>query len=287
MSYKSFALVGANGLLGKHIFNALIAENVPFLVLTRKSSDSSSKLPVSSNIKIAKVDYEDSAEISAVLKENKIDVLISAIKTAPGEKSQYVLADGAKAAGVKLFVPSEFGSVTAGASVQLLKEKDDFAKYLKKIGLPSARVFTGLFFIFIPALVGYVVDQKFNIVGKGQTKASFSALEDIGGFVAYILTHLPAEQLNDKIFRLQSEGLTLVEVATKAGLPPNHVDKLPGDLAESFLGALQELIESGKGTTGWDYEANKEGEGAEAAGSANALWPGHEWKSITPTFFSK
>ncbi|SJL17267.1 uncharacterized protein ARMOST_20814 [Armillaria ostoyae] len=285
MSYKSFALVGANGLLGKHILNALITENVPFLVLTRKSSDSSSNLPVSPNIKIAKVDYEDSAEVSAVLKENNIDVLISAINTATGAKSQYVLADSAKAAGVKLFVPSEFGNPTAGTSVKLLKEKDDFAKYLKKIGLPSARIYTGLFFIYISAVVGYVVDQKFNIVGKGQTKASFSALEDIGGFVAYILTHLPAEQLNDKIFRLQSEGLTLVEVAAKVGLPPNHVDKLPGDLAESFLAALQVLIEDGEGSTGWDYEANKEG--TEGAGSANALWPGHEWKTITPALFSK
>ncbi|KAK0437271.1 NmrA-like family-domain-containing protein [Desarmillaria tabescens] len=285
MSYKSFALVGANGVLGKNILNALITENIPFLVLTRKSSDSSSNLPASPNIKVAKVDYEDSAEVSAVLKENKVDVLISAINTAAGGKSKYVLADSAKAAGVKLFVPSEFGSVTAGASVKVLKDKDDFAKYLKKIGLPSARIFTGLFFIYLPALVGYVVDQKFNIVGKGQTKASFSALEDIGGFVAYILTHLPAEQLNDKIFRLQSEGLTLVEAAAKAGLPPNHVDKLPGDLAESFLAALQGLIESGEGSTGWDYEANKEG--TEGAGSANALWPGHEWKTVTPALFSK
>ncbi|KAK0191750.1 hypothetical protein F5146DRAFT_1198226 [Armillaria mellea] len=273
MSYKSFALVGANGLLGKHILNALITENVPVLVLTRKSSDSSSNLPASSNIKVAKVDYEDSAEVSAVLKENNIDVLISAVNTAMGGKSQY------------LFVPSEFGNPTAGASVKLLKEKDDFAKYLRKIGLPSARIYTGLFFIYIPAVVGYVVDQKFNIVGKGQTKASFSALEDIGGFVAYIVTHLSAEQLNDKIFRLQSEGLSLVEVAAKVGLPPNHVEKLPGDLAESFLAALQVLIESGEGSTGWDYEANKES--AEGAGSANVLWPGHEWKTITPDLFSK
>ncbi|KAK0477799.1 NmrA-like family-domain-containing protein [Armillaria novae-zelandiae] len=285
MSYKSFALVGANGLLGKHILNALISENVPVVILTRKTSDSSSTVPASSNIKIAKVNYEDSAEVSAVFKENKVDVVISAVNTAAGGKSQYVLADSAKAVGVKLFVPSEFGNATAGASLTLLKEKDDFAKYLKKIGLPSARIYTGAFFVFIPALVGYHVDQKFNIVGKGQTKASFSALEDIGGFVAHIVTHLPAEQLNDKIFRIQSEGLTLVELAAKVGLPPNHVEKLPGDLAESFLAAAQGLIEGGQGSTGWDYETNKES--MEGAGSANALSPGHEWKTITPALFSK
>ncbi len=106
----------------------------------------------------------------------------------------------------------------------------------------------------------------------------------IKGFVVYVLTHLPAEQLNDKIFRLQSEGLTLVEVAAKAGLPPNHVAKLPGDLAESFFSQLQALLESGGGSTGWDHEANKEG--ADKAGSANALWPGHEWKTITTAVFS-
>ncbi|KAK0492441.1 NmrA-like family-domain-containing protein [Armillaria luteobubalina] len=285
MSYKSFALVGANSLLGKHILNALITENVPVLVLTRKTSDSSSNILASSNIKIAKVDYEDSAEVSAVLKENKVDVVILAVKTVPGGKSQYALADTAKAAGVKLFVPSEFGNVTAGSSLTVYKEKDDFAKHLKKIGLPSARIYTGVFFVYIPAFVGYHVNQKFNIVGKGQTKASFSALEDIGGFVAHIVTHLPAEQLNDKMFRLQSEGLTLVELAAKVGLPPNHVDQLPGDLAESFMATAQGLIEGGQGSTGWDYETNKES--MERAGSANALWPGHEWKMITPALFSK
>ncbi|KAK0477787.1 NmrA-like domain-containing protein [Armillaria novae-zelandiae] len=181
MSYKSFALVGVSGLLGKHILNALITENVPVVILTRKTSDPSSNIPASSIIKIAKVDYEDSGEVSAVLKENKVDFTISAVNTAAGGKSQYVLADSAKAAGVKLFVPSEFGNATAGASVTLRKEKDDFAKFLKKIGIPSARIYTGAFFVFIPALVSYHDCQKFNIVGKGRKKASFSALEDIGG----------------------------------------------------------------------------------------------------------
>ncbi|KAK0438630.1 hypothetical protein EV421DRAFT_1824203 [Armillaria borealis] len=281
-AYKSFALIGANGVVGRAILDVLIAENVSFIVLTRKSSDSSSNLP---NVKIAKVDYDDIAEVSAVLKENGVEVLISPINTAVVGKTQYALADSAKAAGVKLFVPSEFGFVTTGAPVEVLKEKENVAKYLKKIGLPSARFFTGMFISYIPPLVGYNVDQKFNIVGKGQSKVSFTALEDISGFVVYVLTHLPAEQLNDKIFRLQSEGLTLVEVAAKAGLPPNHVAKLPGDLAESFFSQLQALMEGGGGSTGWDHEANKEG--ADIAGSANALWPGHEWKTITAASFSK
>ncbi|KAK0493701.1 NmrA-like family-domain-containing protein [Armillaria luteobubalina] len=285
MSYKSFALIGANGLLGKHILNALITENIPVLILTRKTSDSSSNIPATSNIKIAKVDYKESAEISAVLKENNVDVVISAVKMVPGGKSQYTLTDSAKVVGVKLFVLSEFGNVTARSSLTVYKEKDDFAKYLKKIGLPSARIYTGVFFVYIPAFVGYHVNQKFNIVGKGHTKASFSALEDIGGFVVHIITHLPAEQLNDKMFCLQSEGLMLVELTAKVGLPPNHVDKLLGDLAESFMATAQGLIEGGQGSTRWDYEMNKES--VERAGSANALWPGHEWKTITPALFSK
>ncbi len=107
----------------------------------------------------------------------------------------------------------------------------------------------------------------------------------IKGFVVYVLTHLPAEQLSDKTFRLQSEGLTLVEVAAKADLPPNHVAKLPRYMAEPFFSQLQALMEGGGGSTGWDHEANKEG--ADKAGSANALWPGHEWKTITAALFSK
>ncbi|KAK0493825.1 hypothetical protein EDD18DRAFT_1356315 [Armillaria luteobubalina] len=247
MSYKSFTLVGANGLL----------ENIPVLVLTRKTSDSSSNIPASSNIKITKVDYEDSAEISAILKENNVEVIISAVKTVPGGKSQYALADSTKAVGVKLFVSSEFRNVTAGSSLTVYKEKGDFAKYLKKIRFPSARIYMGVFFVYIPVLVGYHIDQKFNIVGKGQMKASFSALEDIGGFVAHIVTHLSADQLNDKIFRLQSRGFDACGAHCQS------------DLAESFLATMQGLIEGGEGSTGWDYEINEES--AERAGSANTL----------------
>ncbi len=123
-AYKSFALVGANGVVGRAILDVLIAENLSFIVLTRKSSDSSSNLP---NVKIAKVDYEDIAEVSAVLKENGVDVLISPVNTEVVGKTQYPLADSAKAAGVKLFVPSEFGFVTTGAPVEVLKEKENFA----------------------------------------------------------------------------------------------------------------------------------------------------------------
>jgi len=65
-----------------------------------------------------------------------VDVVISTIGYgAIGERE--VLGKAAKTAGVKLFVPSDFGLPTEDA-------KNRFAEFLKGINLPYVRVITGL-----------------------------------------------------------------------------------------------------------------------------------------------
>lgn len=97
------------------------------------------------------VDYADTAALTAALRG--IDVVISALGGA-ALLVQIQLAEAAKAAGVKLFVPSEFGNPTQGisASEGPIGQKVQVQEALKKIGLPYALFWTGPFsdFIFIP-----------------------------------------------------------------------------------------------------------------------------------------
>ena len=71
--------------------------------------------------------------------------MISTVKATPdGIESQKVLADAAKAAGVRVFAPSEFGTPSAKleGGIALKRQIRD---YLQEIGLPYAILYTGPF----------------------------------------------------------------------------------------------------------------------------------------------
>ncbi|EEB92791.1 hypothetical protein MPER_08650 [Moniliophthora perniciosa FA553] len=183
-TYKSFAVVGA-GDIGTHIVNAFVSIGVHPVVLSRKSSPQPKNLP--SSITVAKVEgYNAVDEVAAVFKEHNVEVVIAALGTTALE-FEYPLAEAAKKAGVKLFVPSEFGFVSEGVS-KLSEQKDSahdwkdkFAEHIREMGLPFARFFVGSFFGYIPWFTAYEEHGKVNIFGKGDQPVSFTDEADIGG----------------------------------------------------------------------------------------------------------
>ncbi|KAJ4477511.1 hypothetical protein J3R30DRAFT_3734396 [Lentinula aciculospora] len=273
---RSIALVGI-GALGTPILRALLnSPNHPnVIVLTRpesKGRDLPSELPSGS---IIPVDYADSLPF-------------------PGYKARYTLADAAKASGsVKLFVPSEWGSPTEGAKEKgednIFAVKNGVSEYLKSIGLPYTRFFTCLFMGYVPWVVGSDVDGKAHILGKGDTPFSVTSQEDIGGFVAHVLTSLPlnSSELVNACLRIQGQQITLrqfARVANKQIVAVTGEQPIPGKIAAEtiFNVFLQTYIEEGMATTGWDHKTEKELDGA--TGSANKLWEGHIWQTIENTF---
>ncbi|KAJ6467394.1 hypothetical protein C8R45DRAFT_1063991 [Mycena sanguinolenta] len=255
--YKSFAVAGA-GNVGLPIVRALAAQNVSVVALSRPES-AAKEFP--SGVQIAKVDFNDVAAISAVLKAHKVDVVLS---TAPrsAAATQKLLVDAAKLAQVKLFAPSEYG----------------MPKYLKTVGIPSTRFYTGMFLETLLPLVGYSENKKFTIVGKGEAPVSMTSISDIAGFVAYVLTTLPPSELENSIFRLEGERLSLNDLATQLNATVEYVDSIDG-AAGPFKTYLLGILDSGAGTTGWEEAKKTEGSGINAAGSSNALWPGHHWRT--------
>jgi hypothetical protein len=66
-----------------------------------------------------------------------------------GLDTQVPLAVAAKAAGVKLFVPSEFGNNTDDVKDGMLAAKTAVVSKLKEIGLPYTSYYTGPFSDFL------------------------------------------------------------------------------------------------------------------------------------------
>jgi uncharacterized protein YbjT (DUF2867 family) len=95
------------------------------------------------------VDYSNKESIKKAL--TGVDVVIS---TLPGTALdvQPGIAEAAKEAGVKLFVPSEFGGPTEGATEGLFGSKANIQERLKAIGIPYALFYTGPFadFLWVP-----------------------------------------------------------------------------------------------------------------------------------------
>ncbi|KAK7027977.1 hypothetical protein VNI00_015063 [Paramarasmius palmivorus] len=267
-SYKSFAIVGAGGYIGTFILNAFVAGGYKPLIVSRKLSSYSP--PASLSAPFVKVDLENVNEVSAVLREHRIEVLISLVGT-DGISSQRVLADAAKKSGVKLFVPSEFGFVSEGISkIAVEDQRTPQAEKDRLIGL------VGAFFQWMNWLTGYDENGKINILGKGETPVGLTHEEDIGGFVAYTLTTLTPAQLHSRSFRIEGDTVTLAEIAKRLDKEVVFVDRLPGGPHNEAKNQIGWLAEAGKGSSRWDYAIS----GLQDA-LDNDLWQGHVWKKFT------
>ncbi|THV02270.1 NAD(P)-binding protein [Dendrothele bispora CBS 962.96] len=280
----SFAVLGSNGKISPYIINALSKQaGVKKVIVLSRPSSSAPDLP--SNVELVHVDYNDHSALVELFKKHSTDIVISTLPDSAVTDAQKKSALAAKEAGAKLFVPVEYGFVTIGfaqkGEPKFWANKDEFAAFLKSIDLPYARVFTGIWNTVTGWFVGYNANQKVNIIGKGETPASFTAQEDVGGFIAHVTTTLPISRLAYANFRLEGDRLTLRQVAERFNKPIEFVDSTPEPMAQ-YRDILQRTVEAGAGSTGWDPVKEKENpaDSDDGAGSANKLWEGHVWKKV-------
>ncbi|KAJ7051755.1 hypothetical protein C8F01DRAFT_1034004, partial [Mycena amicta] len=274
-SYKSFAVIGA-GALGSLVVAAFVAQNIPVVVLARPGSKSTDKLPAGA--KLATVDTSDAAAVAAVLKEHSVDVVLSTV-TGYAIEAQKSFVDAAKAANIKLFVPAEYGTPTEGLNKGVWAGKNLIAEYLKSAGVPSLRIYNGLFAEYIPWLFLNAETKKFHVVGKGEAPLSVTAIPDVAGFVVHVLTTLPPAELENKIFRIEGERTKPNDIGALFKTAVEYVTEIPGE-GGAIKTSIATELDSGLGSTGWNVVTKSEGTGDAAAGSANKLWPGHHWKTI-------
>ncbi|KAJ7206203.1 hypothetical protein C8J57DRAFT_1441229 [Mycena rebaudengoi] len=247
-AYKSFAVIGA-GALGSMIVAAFAAQNLPVVVLARPGSKSTDKVPAGA--KLAIVDTSDAA-------------------------AKYFI-EAAKAANIKLFVPSEYGMPTEGLNEGMRAEKNQIAEQLKSAGIPSLRIYNGIFTEYIPWLFLNAETKKIYIVGKGSPRRRSLMLRV--RFVVHVLTTLPSAELENKIFRIEGERTTANDLGALFKTAVEYATEIPGEMGEIKTIVATEL-DSGLGSTGWSDVTKSEGTGDAAASSANKLWPGNHWNTI-------
>ncbi|KAF9062865.1 hypothetical protein BDP27DRAFT_1336076 [Rhodocollybia butyracea] len=284
-SAKSVAIIGV-GTIGTHILRAFLAlPNRPKVVVATRSNSKGKTLPDDlASVPVVPVDYTDVSALTSLFKEHAVDVVISTLPLPAGQKTQYVLADAAKAA--------EWGSPTEGAKERgeknLFTVKDEFAEYLKSIELPSTRFYTGLFIGFLPWIGALDVSENFHIISKGDKPFSVTSEADIGGFVAHVFTnyHLTSPELANKSLRIEGQSVTLSEAAESYGKKIVYVTEdgeIPARSAEEshLKKALQTFAQDGELNNGWDRKSQTYS--PELAASANKLWPGHIWQTVGST----
>jgi hypothetical protein len=150
-----------------------------------------------------------SADAASNLKN--IDVLISTTSLATLDL-QFRLVEAAHSAGVKLFVPTEYGDTSDGRLGPYFKLKQSIRAESAKLGLPTVAFFTGLWTEWIPHLGFDLNAGKININGQGDAQISATSIEDVARFIAYVLTTLPKDQLENAKFSIQGDVIVSIVI---------------------------------------------------------------------------
>ena len=126
-------------------FYATLLINYRFFVEKNNLKSTNAEWFDQGRAQFVQVDYADKSTLAGVFED--IDVVFSTI-SATFIEQQKVIANAAKAAGVKLFVPSEYGIDTEDAEGDVFLRKKQFSDFLRDINLPFVKIFTGLWIDF-------------------------------------------------------------------------------------------------------------------------------------------
>ncbi|KAN0124406.1 hypothetical protein V8E52_002055 [Russula decolorans] len=209
--YTKFAVVGA-GSIGSYIIQQLLKDKAAgivkeVIVLTRQGS----KTTVQGDAKVIQVDYSNEASIKYAL--TGVDVVISTVPMTVLDVQEKIAA-AAKQVDVKLFVPSEYGGVTEGATEGIPGAKANIQGKLKALGMPYAAFYTGPWADFAWKSVYYldVRSGKVSAGGDGNKQITFTSRVDIARYMSYVLTHLPFEQLKNRSFAIAGDNKSFNEI---------------------------------------------------------------------------
>ncbi|CUS13186.1 unnamed protein product [Tuber aestivum] len=214
-------LVGATGNLGPSILKALQASSaLETTILTRENSKTAQSPPP--NTKVLTADYTSVSSLAAAFAGQ--DAVVSTIAGA-ALGDQQALIDAAIQAGVKRFIPSEFGSNVNNdktAKLAVFGGKIATVDYLKKKEgeITWSSLVNGPFFDW-GLKVGFlgidIPNKRATLLDGGNTPFGTTNLSDIGQSVVGILAH-PEETKNRYVF-VQSAVTTqnkLLAAAEKA-----------------------------------------------------------------------
>ncbi len=150
------------------------------------------------NVKVLEVDFTSKVSLTTALKG--IDAVVSAVGH-QGVENQHILIDAAIAAGVKRFIPSEYGSCTTSPKVENLPVYIPMVKTRKyvqekaKAGEITWTVLAcGGFLSFLfdtPTLFDFA-NHKATLFDEGDNRISTTSMPNVGKAIAAILKNSDA-----------------------------------------------------------------------------------------------
>ncbi|KAF2185187.1 NAD(P)-binding protein, partial [Zopfia rhizophila CBS 207.26] len=201
-AYQKVALLG-KGWLGTAVVEQLAKSGFSVTVLTRSRA---SVKDIPSGVSIAEVNYDSPESVTSALKGQ--DVLVNTVGT-EAIAGQKPIIDAAVAAGVKRYVPADYGSCTTDPEAQklpVIMPMADIQNYLKEKageGKIEWTVFqTGAFLDMIVGLVPFAFDPATKSIqwyDDGETRISTTTSGTIGKAIAGALKK-PEETKNRVVF---------------------------------------------------------------------------------------
>ncbi|KAI4860588.1 NAD(P)-binding protein [Hypoxylon rubiginosum] len=216
------ALAGARGNIGGPVLDQLLKAGFQVTVLTREGG--SATFP--SAVTVKHVDYDSVESLTAALQGQ--DALVVTITTSAIGK-EYNLIEASIKAGVKRFIPSEFGSDTFNEKLSKLpgyKAKVDIHEALRKAARESSLTWTSVVngpFLDWGISASFLLNAKDRTIeypDGGNHQFSATTLESIGKAVAGVLKN--PEQTKNRPVYVQDVAITQRQL---------------GDLVKKFVGA--------------------------------------------------
>ncbi|KAJ4400757.1 hypothetical protein N0V85_005679 [Neurospora sp. IMI 360204] len=235
---NTVAVLGGTGNLGTHIVRALLVGGFTVTILTRPGSTSPRPSFSPYTVPFTEVDYSSPSSLRDALQGQ--DAVVSVLATTVVQEQKKII-DAAIEAGVKRFVPSEFGVNTRKAGIErtrigeLLAGKRGVVDYLISKageGLSWTGLSTGLFFdpvhVLSNGLGGIdVKNGKATIIDSGNEPWPASLRSHVGRAVSEILRHpdlTKNQYLSTASFNVsQNQLVKIVEELTGKKLEVTHV----------------------------------------------------------------
>ncbi|KAG5762211.1 hypothetical protein H9Q72_009692 [Fusarium xylarioides] len=241
---RKVAVIGASGNVGKPTVRALLQEGFQVTGLTRASSNNI--LP--QGINAVKPDYSEESLVKALRGHDAVVSTASGIAVGQILPFQKLMVNAAIKAGVKVFVPSEFGIDTANPEapkvIPFVQDKIDTLDYIKTKNREIS---------WIAIVSGAMLDWGLNIPGFGgfNVAARTATLFD-GGDVAYEATNL------DQVGRAIAKSLKNLEITRNQHVYVNSFTVTQNDILRALEKATGDKFQVSHGTVKGLWEAGAE-----------------------------
>ncbi|KAH6697516.1 isoflavone reductase [Plectosphaerella plurivora] len=237
MSLTNVTVVGASGNAGSAILPTLVKSGLTITALSRESS--SATFP--EGVKVVKTDFSPESLQRALTGQDAVVSMIPIVALAEQQK----LAEAALAAGVKLFVPSEYGSDTTNeavlAAVPFFQAKKDALDWLKskEDQMAWTALFTGPFFDWGLKMGMMGLDRAagtVKLIDDGKARFTASTVGQIARALVAILKN--PDQVSNKLIFVESFTVTQAEVVAA-------IEKVTGEKYTVLPVSSQALREQG------------------------------------------